>query len=116
MMANIYPSSLQVGYAFSNNFSVFTTGHMRFSTIETVNPLTGSDGQSHRSGDSKEINVGVSHFRKKDKFIYKIFRLTVTLFAKVHRVYYHNIKKEGGKSFEGLHKSHESSLAKESTK
>lgn len=72
LTANIYASGLQVGYAFSNNFSVFTTGYMRFPTIETANPLIGRDGQSHRSGDSREVNIGLSHFRKKDKFVYEV--------------------------------------------
>lgn len=72
LTVNIHLSGLQVGYAFSNKFSVFTTGYMRFPTVETGNPFIGKDGQSHRKGDSREINFGLSHFGKKDKFIYEV--------------------------------------------
>jgi hypothetical protein len=72
LVANIHPSGLQVGYTFSNEFSAFATGYMRAPTIETANPLTGTDGQSHRSGDSREINIGLSYFRKKNNFIYEV--------------------------------------------
>jgi len=72
LTANLYVSGLQVGYAFSNKFSAFTTGFMRAPTVGTVNPFTGIDGQSHRSGDSREMNFGLSHFGKKNNFLYEV--------------------------------------------
>jgi hypothetical protein len=70
LTANLYPSGLQVGYAFTNKFSVFATGFKRFPTLETKNPI--SDGKDHRSGESKEINIGLSYFKKKEHLLYEI--------------------------------------------
>jgi hypothetical protein len=144
LTVNAYLSGGQIGYAFSNKFSVFTTGYMRYKTIDTVNPFIGTEGTNDRSGDSREINLGLSYFGKKDKFIYEIlvgggfgdmtfkndyhgaknrdlnylfdmqadrsnvfiqpnvgykffndskkFKISVAVFAKFNRVYYHNIK------------------------
>jgi hypothetical protein len=72
LTANLSSSSLQVGYAFSNKFSAFTTGYMRPPTMETVNPFIGRDGQSERSGDSREINVGLSYYGKKNNILYEV--------------------------------------------
>src|SRR5688500_12949123 len=50
LTANLYLSGLQVGYAFTNKFSVFATGFKRYPTIETANPI--SSNKNHRSGES----------------------------------------------------------------
>jgi hypothetical protein len=72
LTANLNASGLQVGYAFSNKFSAFATGYMRPPTIGTVNPFIGRDGQSDRSGDSREINIGLSYFGKKNNILYEV--------------------------------------------
>jgi hypothetical protein len=70
LTANLYPSGLQVGYAFTDKFSVFGTGYKRYPTIETANPI--SSNKNHRSGESKEINIGLSYFKKKKNLIYEV--------------------------------------------
>lgn len=72
LTGNLYMSGLQVGYAFSNKFSLFATGYQRIPTVEIGNPFGGIDGHSHRSGDSREINLGLCHFWKRNKFHYEI--------------------------------------------
>ncbi|WP_276372309.1 hypothetical protein [Chryseolinea sp. H1M3-3] len=72
LTANVYLSGAQIGYAFSNNFSVFTTGYMRYKTVGAVNPFIGTEGTDDRSGDSREINLGLSYFGNKNKFLYEV--------------------------------------------
>lgn len=68
---NVHPSAVQLGYAFTNNFSVFATGFRRFSAGPTANPLP-VNGKHHRYGSSKEVNVGFSYFKKTGKFVVEV--------------------------------------------
>jgi hypothetical protein len=67
---NLYLSSLQLGYAFSNNFSVFATGFARLPT--EFRKEKWPDDTRRRSCESQEINLGLSYFTNRDKVQYEI--------------------------------------------
>lgn len=63
---NFYLSSIQLGYAFSNNFSAFATGFQRIPTEFRKTKLF--DDTRRRSGESREVNLGLSYFVNRDNF------------------------------------------------
>jgi hypothetical protein len=70
LTANLYPSGVQIGYSFTDHFSMFATGYKRFGTIDTADPF--STEKNHRSGDSREVNLGLSYFRKTERLLYEV--------------------------------------------
>lgn len=74
LTANVYLSGLQIGYAFSNKFSVFATGYQRFPR-ENVPDIRGAffgAPTDERVGQSSEINIGISCFGKKKNLLYEV--------------------------------------------
>jgi hypothetical protein len=73
LTANVYLSGVQVGYAFSNKFSVFATGYQRFprENVENIGAALGGPSDE-RVGQSSEINIGVSYFGRKENLLYEV--------------------------------------------
>ena len=73
LTANVYLSGVQVGYAFSNKFSVFATGYQRFPR-ENVGDFSGGGWVStdQLEAQSSEINIGVSYFGRKENLLYEV--------------------------------------------
>lgn len=73
LTANIYPSGLQAGYAFSNKLSAFATGFMRFPSTGPSGSFFGLYQVEHvRDCESKEVNMGLSYFGKKGNLVYEV--------------------------------------------
>jgi hypothetical protein len=70
LTANLYLSSIQVGYSFSNKFSAFATGFQRIPSLGATATLDA--GKNHRTCESSEINIGLSYFQKGDNSIFEI--------------------------------------------
>lgn len=73
LTANVYLSGVQIGYAFSNKFSVFATGYQRFPRENAENIGSGLGGPTdERVGQSSEINIGVSYFGLRENLLYEV--------------------------------------------
>jgi hypothetical protein len=62
LIANVHLSGVQLGYSFSNHFSVFATGFRRVPSISNVDPF--STEKENRDCTSREINAGISYFAR----------------------------------------------------
>ena len=69
MNVNVSLAGAQLGYAFSNKFSIFATGFRRVPTHDSE--FLGMR-RPERYCKSKEINLGLTYFGKKGKFRYEV--------------------------------------------
>jgi hypothetical protein len=76
LQANLYPSGGQIGYAFSDHFSVFATGYKRFGPGgEIGNPANGlnkeNSGVVRRGCGASEISAGIGYFKFREPFVFE---------------------------------------------
>jgi hypothetical protein len=70
---NIYPCSIQLGYALSNHIALFGTAYDRLPTGRKINPFyDGTSMRYQRRGGVTEINLGAVFFTKRNKFLYEV--------------------------------------------
>lgn len=71
VVVNLSKKNAQVGYAITNNLSVFATGYqhkgktVRFSGKE-------NSGEARRSHECYEVNVGTGYFRTSNRLVYEV--------------------------------------------
>jgi len=71
---NIYLSSIQAGYVFTNHFMCFVTGYRRFNDEGggNGNPFKKDNTERYRENNASEINIGIAGFKKKERISYAL--------------------------------------------
>lgn len=71
---NISANFMQTGYAFSNHFSVFSTGYYRYQARPSYETIGGKEnsGDDIHGDETYEINLGGSYFYKKNNLQFEV--------------------------------------------